>query len=96
MKNDNLESLFEDLKGEFNIETPQPNHELRFLEKLNAESKALTEDKKSLRFNWKPLLAIAASIVICFGLFTMINPQPEVLDLASVSPEMSEAQFFSL
>ncbi|REG85977.1 hypothetical protein [Winogradskyella sediminis] len=94
MKNDNLESLFEDLKGEFNIETPQPNHELRFLDKLNAKDNVLTEGKKTLHFNWKPLLAIAAAIVICFGLFTMVDPQPKVLDLASVSPEMSETQNF--
>ncbi len=36
MKKDNIEDLFDDLKGEFDIETPQSNHEQRFLEKLKA------------------------------------------------------------
>ncbi len=53
-----------------------------------------TEVNKRSRFNWKPFLAVAAVIVICFGVFTRIPNQPETLDLASVSPEMSETQDF--
>ncbi|SDI22583.1 hypothetical protein [Winogradskyella thalassocola] len=95
MIDDNLERLFDDLKGEFNIETPHNNHEQRFLDKLKAEDSGATETKKQSGFNWKPFLAIAASIVICFGLFTTLQQQqPEDLDLASVSPEMSETQDF--
>ncbi|WP_458626949.1 hypothetical protein [Winogradskyella sp. PC D3.3] len=32
--------------------------------------------------------------MICLGLFTTLQQQPEYLDLASVSPEMSETQDF--
>ena len=94
MEKDNLEHLFDDLKGEFNIKTPQKNHEQRFLDKLKAEDSVAIETKKQSGFNWKPFLAIAASIVICFGLFTALQQQPDDLDLASVSPEMSETQDF--
>ncbi|NRD20302.1 hypothetical protein HNV08_09610 [Winogradskyella eckloniae] len=94
MKNDNLDSLFDDLKGQFDIETPQNNHQQRFLDKLKSNDIASTEVKKSSGFNWKPFLAIAASIIICLGLFTTLQNQPEDLDLASVSPEMSETQDF--
>lgn len=94
MTDDNLERLFDNLKGEFNIETPHKNHEQRFLDKLKAEDIVDTETKKQFGFNWKPFLAIAASIVICFGLFTALQQQSDDLDLASVSPEMSETQDF--
>jgi hypothetical protein len=94
MEKDNLESLFDGLKDQFDIETPQSNHEQRFLDKLKSNTIALTEVKKISRFNWKPFLAVAASIIICLGLFTTLQNQPEDLDLASVSPEMSETQDF--
>lgn len=98
MKKDNLESLFDDLKGEFDIETPQNNHEQRFLNKLKGNdlvSKEMEDNiEKQSGFNWKPLLAIAAALVICFGVFTSLLNQSEVLDLASVSPELSETQDF--
>ncbi|MGJ8550481.1 hypothetical protein [Winogradskyella wichelsiae] len=94
MKEDNLDRLFENLKDEFDVQIPQSNHEQRFLNKLKAEDLASIKVKKQSRFNWKPFLAIAASIVICFGLFTTLQQQPEDLDLASVSPEMSETQDF--
>lgn len=94
MKKDSLENLFEDLKGQFDIETPQNNHEQRFLDKLKGNDLASAEVKKQSGFNWKPFLAIAASIIICFGLFTTLQNEPDALDLASVSPELSETQDF--
>ena len=94
MKKDNLERLFDDLKGQFDIEVPNNNHEQRFLDKLKSNNLASKETKQPSGFNWKPFLAIAAALVICFGVFTTLNHQPEALDLASVSPEMSETQDF--
>ncbi|WP_405570644.1 hypothetical protein [Winogradskyella sp. Asnod2-B02-A] len=94
MEKDNLDSLFDNLKDQFDIETPQNHHEQRFLDKLKANTIASTEVKKTSRFNWKPFLAVAASIIICLGLFTTLQNEPEDLDLASVSPEMSETQDF--
>lgn len=100
MKKDNLENLFDELKGQFDVETPNNNHQQRFLDKLkdsdlaSTEIKVKSEAEKSSGFNWKPLLSIAAALVICFGVFTTLQNQPKDLDLASVSPEMSETQDF--
>ncbi|MGB0981533.1 MAG: hypothetical protein ACPGUH_05475 [Winogradskyella sp.] len=94
MQNDAINDLFEDLKGEFNTETPNQNHELRFIEKLNATNLATHTSKKSFGFNWRPFLAIAASIIICIGVYTTLQHQPKVLDLANVSPKLSETQDF--
>lgn len=94
MQKDTLNELFDNLKGDFDINAPSHGHENRFLEKLNANQNIALKTKKQSGFNWKPFLAIAASIVICLGLFTTLNNEPEVMDLANVSPELSETQDF--
>ncbi|MEM9680754.1 MAG: hypothetical protein AAF901_10565 [Bacteroidota bacterium] len=89
MKKDTIDQLFSNLEGQFDVHTPVDGHEMRFLEKL--------DNKKEKKTYWKSFIAIAASVIICVGLFTTFNNKPEVLDLASVSPELSEAQdFFSI
>jgi len=94
MKKDTIDELFGNLKGEFDVNTPNKDHELRFLDKLKANDVVSIDSKKSSGFNWKPFLAIAASIVICLSVFITMQNQPEVLDLASISPELSETQDF--
>ncbi len=94
MQKNNIEDLFESLKGEFDVNEPNEGHENRFLEKLNTNDSASVNSEKSSGFNWKPFLAIAASLVICFAVFTTSQSEPEVLDLANVSPELSETQDF--
>ncbi|WP_299124770.1 hypothetical protein [uncultured Winogradskyella sp.] len=94
MEKDTIENLFDDLQGEFDINEPKQGHEQRFLDKLKANDVVSHEAKKSSGFNWKPFLAIAASLVICFSVFITLNNDPEALDLASVSPEMAETQDF--
>ena len=94
MEKNTIDDLFDDLKGRFDISEPNQGHENRFLNKLNANDLASTKTKEQLRFNWKPFLAIAASVIICFGLFATLQNRPEHLDLASVSPEMSATQDF--
>ncbi len=96
MEKDRIDDLFDNLKGEFDINEPNEGHQQRFLNKLNADqhNSDVSENKSSSGFNWKPFLAIAASLVICLSVFTTINSEPEVMDLASVSPEMSETQDF--
>lgn len=91
MEKDTLKDLFENLQGSFDIENLQDGHEQRFLNKLNADNKTA---KKGTSYNWKTFLAIAASVVICFTIFTKTQNEPEFLDLANVSPELSEAQDF--
>lgn len=93
MKKDQLDSLFERLGNEFDIEHPSLGHEHRFLEKLKAQQNQVTQSKPSFNF-WKPLMAVAATLVIYFSVFTVLNQQPKLNDLASVSPELSKTQDF--
>lgn len=94
MQKDTIDELFDNLKGEFDINEPNKNHELRFLDKLKTNDVVAINSKKTPGFNWKPFLAIAASVVICLSVFMTMQNEPEALDLASVSPELSETQDF--
>ncbi len=91
MKKDSIDQLFESLDGQFDIHEPTAGHESRFLKRLESDG----QDNKKNTSLWRPLLAVAASIVICAALFTTFsNTEPELSDLASVSPELSETQDF--
>ena len=94
MRKDTIDDLFDNLKGEFDINEPNKDHELRFLDKLKSNDVASNNYNNTSRFNWKPFIAIAASLAICFSVLITMQNQPEVLDLASVSPELSETQDF--
>ncbi|MDT0557651.1 hypothetical protein RM697_03280 [Ichthyenterobacterium sp. W332] len=98
MKHKNLDTMFERLQSEFDIEVPNSGHENRFLAKLEKTNTSPIPSKPSkLVTLWKPFLAIAASVIICFGIFSIGNQEPEIMDLAAVSPEYSQAQdFFTL
>ena len=91
MKQDNLDTLFKNLTNEFDLLEPQENHKERFLLKLKQNKDAKTA------FKWKPLLSIAASILLLISLFVFTG-KPEIEnDLASVSPEMKQTQdYFTL
>jgi hypothetical protein len=95
MKNDKINQLFEKIQHDFDLEVPSHGHENRFLEKLKAQQQTqnlvATKTSKSL---WKPFLGIAASIVLLLTLTFNINTDPEVQDLANVSPEMANTQNF--
>lgn len=94
MKKDNLEQLFENLRDEFDVEVPNLGHQDRFLSKLNGNhTKVVDVSTKRLKL-WKPLTAVAAILLVCFSLVTVLNAQPEIKDLASVSPELSKTQDF--
>lgn len=97
MKKDNIDALFENLENEFDIHTPESGHQNRFLEKLK-QQQTIAETSAQKTNYWKPFLAVAASIVLCFSIFTFLQQQePEIKDLASVSPELSRTQdFFTL
>lgn len=94
MKKDNINTLFENLKDDFDVEVPNLGHQARFLSKLNAINSNVLETKSKTFKIWKPLMAVAATIVLCFSLMTLLNQQPETKGLASVSPEMSKTQDF--
>ncbi|GGK32640.1 hypothetical protein GCM10007962_28760 [Yeosuana aromativorans] len=94
MKKDNIDKLFEELHSEFDFESPNLGHQERFLSKLKNQNGGASKSTSSQSNFWKLFLSIAASIIICLGIFTILKPSNDVKDLASVSPEMSQTQNF--
>ncbi|OMP30904.1 hypothetical protein [Mangrovimonas sp. DI 80] len=97
MKRDNLDKLFDSIKDDLDYEMPNLGHQGRFLEKLQMQNPSQTSivvQPRMKRSYWQSALAIAASIIVALGLFTVFMQQPEPKDLASVSPELSETQTF--
>ncbi|MDW5288628.1 hypothetical protein [Formosa sp. PL04] len=88
-----LEDLFKTLQNDFDIETPNLHHENRFLAKLKKQNVEVKPVKKVYPF-LKPLLAVAASIVLLITLTFTFQKQESTNDLASVSPEMAKTQSF--
>ena len=94
MKVNNLNTIFKNLRPDFDTEMPNAGHEHRFLTKLNNQNReviTLTQPKSNF---WKPFLSIAASIVLIVTVFIGINKNNEPHDLASISPEMAKTQNF--
>lgn len=95
MKRDNLDKLFDSIKDDLDYEMPNLGHQGRFLEKLQTQNQTPpVAQPRMKRSYWQNALAIAASIVIALGLFTVFMQNPEPKDLASVSPELSKTQTF--
>jgi len=93
MKQDNIDQLFDNLKGTFDTEEPRSNHEQRFLEKLQNSKGTIVIQKK--KHTWLRPLSIAASIVILLGVsFSMFNSSGSIDEqVAEISPEVSQTQF---
>ncbi len=94
MKNDNLNTLFKNLKEDFDIETPGLGHQQRFLDKLNNQTETVVLNTKPQRSIWRPLIGIAASVALLISLFVGFQQDSNSKDLASVSPEMATTQDF--
>jgi len=93
MSKDNIDKLFENLNNEFDVEIPNLGHQQRFLDKLNNQDKIVAAETPG-RNLWKPIISIAASLVLMFALFFGTQQEASAKDLASVSPEMAETQNF--
>mgnify|MGYP003670377762 CR=1 FL=1 len=94
MEKDDLDHIFEKLKGTFDTETPATGHQERFMAKLNASKGVVGITKK--KTTWWRTLSIAASVAVLItvgiGLF---DSQPSVdQQLAEISPEVSKSQFY--
>lgn len=96
MKKDDIDQLFDKLKDDFDIEEPNADHRLRFLDKLDEQSKTRTlrMDNNKWRSLFKPLSGVAASIILIVALFIGFQKKTIDKDLASVSPKMAETQNF--
>jgi hypothetical protein len=95
MKEENLESLFRELKGSFDTEEPRQGHQSRFLEKLEA-GRALANKRNVHRKVWWKPLAIAASVaLLCLLGIRFFAPGPTVDErVAQISPEISKTEFY--
>ncbi|MBJ7882728.1 hypothetical protein [Gelidibacter salicanalis] len=93
MKTDNIDQLFKNLQDDFDFETPEQGHDLRFLNKLKLQETPEATTKTKLRFH-QILWAVAAVLVICIGFFTFLQHSSQTNDLASVSPQLSQTQDF--
>lgn len=92
---DHIETLFKNLENTFDLEEPNLGHEDRFLDLLKQQNSALTAHKSKKKDYWKPFIAVAASILLCFGLVTIMQyGENTPKDLASISPELSQTQSF--
>ena len=93
MENNTLTNLFNDLRHDFDVEEPQGGHKQRFLEKLSSQQ-VVQESKTNIRNLWKPLIGIAASLVLIVTLTISLQNNSQAHDLANVSPEMATTQEF--
>tara|TARA_R110002167_G_scaffold78905_3_gene218036 strand:+ start:6361 stop:6954 length:594 start_codon:yes stop_codon:yes gene_type:complete len=94
MKEDSIDNIFEKLNSQFDFENPNLGHQERFLEKLKNQNLNMVENNSGKYKFWKPLMAIAASVILCFSLLAILQQNKDRNDLASVSPKMAETQDF--
>ncbi|TJY34039.1 hypothetical protein [Pontimicrobium aquaticum] len=94
MSKDNLNFIFKNIEGQFDIEEPTAGHKQRFLDKLNHQNTVVVTEKKSVFILWKPILSVAASIVLLLTISLGVLKSNNASDLASISPEMATTQDF--
>ncbi len=103
---DNISKLFERLEGTFDIETPDTNHENRFLNKLKQQqekqgntpklAESTVEDSKTVSlFKWWKPMAAACVILLGLGIFIGSNFQfGEGTQEVTFSPEVENSQLY--
>ncbi|MFP2996699.1 hypothetical protein ABN763_12350 [Spongiivirga sp. MCCC 1A20706] len=94
---DNINELFDNLKDDFDIESPKEGHQNRFLDKLKSLDQhdlAEEEEVKVRKLSWKKPFLIAASFIVLFGLYFGLQNKPAQNDLAEVSPEMQQTEVY--
>jgi len=94
MNENNLNTLFKNLNEDFNTEEPRLGHQNRFMDKLNSQNETVVKTSKSVKILWRPLIGVAASIVLLVSVFIGIQHDGNAKDLASISPEMATTQDF--
>ncbi|NQX86603.1 MAG: hypothetical protein HRT67_11995 [Flavobacteriaceae bacterium] len=93
MHKDNLHTLFDTLKNNFDVATPEQGHHQRFLEKLHHQNQTNIAIKPKLAI-WKITIGIAASLALLVALLISYSSNTMSRDLASVSTEMAITQNF--
>ncbi|HMB62905.1 MAG TPA: hypothetical protein VKN36_07520 [Eudoraea sp.] len=94
MQEENIEKLFSELSGSFDIEAPLPGHRERFLDKLKQSDGVVVMERKKSSW-WKPLSIAASFAILCTIGFGLLNSNPTIEEqVAKISPEASETQFY--
>ncbi|MBC8754737.1 hypothetical protein H2O64_08650 [Kordia sp. YSTF-M3] len=93
---DNISTLFERLKDDFDMETPQLGHEDRFLSKLKQQHQKTTDTKKPVTlFTWWKQIAAACILLLGLGIFIGSNFGTVVENQqATFSPEVEKSQLY--
>ena len=85
---DNIEDIFKNLENQLDIEEPTIGHFDRFEAKLNRSKKSKSNVKL---FSY---VAVAASIILLFGVWIGDNFSSKGMELANISTEMGETQSY--
>ena len=83
---DNVEKIFKELENQFDVEEPNVDHFSRFEAKLNKGK------KPNILLKLWPFIAIAASVILIFGVWLGASFSKQGMELAKVSSEMGETQ----
>ncbi len=94
MNEENLEGLFKELRGSFDIETPPMGHKDRFLLKLASSKGAVALRSKKTSW-WKPLSIAASIAILCLVGVGLFSSRPTLEErVAEISPEVSQSQLY--
>lgn len=86
--NDNLENIFKNLENQFDLKEPEFGHFERF------ETKLLKKNKHKNVYKLIAKMAVAASIILIFGIWLGKEFSSQGMQLAGVSAEMEETQSY--
>lgn len=95
-ENDNITNLFERLKDDFDVETPEIGHEHRFLSKLKQQHQETKDTTKPLiLFTWWKQIAAACILLLSLGIFIGSNiGTSEENQQVTFSPEVEKSQLY--
>ena len=89
-----LEEFFRNKDFDFDIESPNAGHELRFLKKIEQQRNSSIKSITNRKTLWKPIIGIAATITLIIVFVLNSKSSDDIGDLANVSPEMAETQSY--
>lgn len=94
MKEKDLEKLFEELQGQFDIENPENGHQERFYEKLNQPKGIATLQGRKKTIWWKPLsIASSVALILAVGFQLLTKEQSIREQVIEIAPEVSQTEF---
>ena len=94
---DKIDELFIKLNDQFDIEEPKNGHEIRFMQKLNAqnnETVVLITQPKSKGMSWWKPLSIAASLFFLVAIVLKFSDNYQQQNVVEVPEEMEKAQVY--